>query len=231
MNIISASYRTDLANYYPDKIAKSANNPDNFLVIWTKNPAHSLLNQLNPDMCYLSYTINSYGKDLEPFNIALPDRIDRFNQFADKFTTIWRYDPIGINDKYTITYHEILFEKIAERLNTNRVVISFLDQYPKIRKAIKSKGFRRPNKSEIAILCERLAKIAKKNNIEIQTCAENTSIPKGACIDGNLIAKISDRKVSNDKGYNRKHCGCLQAIDIGSYKHKCKTQCVYCYAK
>lgn len=52
---------------------------------------------------------------------------------------IWRYDPIFFNERYTAAYHLQAFSRIAGALEgyTKRVVISFLDYYPKIRKTWK----------------------------------------------------------------------------------------------
>ena len=48
----------------------------------------------------------------------------------------WRYDPIFLNEKYTIDYHLKSFEHMAARLSgaTKTCVISFIDLYQKVRK-------------------------------------------------------------------------------------------------
>lgn len=47
---------------------------------------------------------------------------------------VWRYDPILLNDTYTVNRHIELFEEMCSLLYTavNHVVISFIDLYQKI---------------------------------------------------------------------------------------------------
>ncbi len=51
---------------------------------------------------------------------------------------IWRYDLILISEKYTVDWHMEQFQMIAEGLEdcTQLCVISFLDEYPRIKKGL-----------------------------------------------------------------------------------------------
>ena len=58
---------------------------------------------------YFQFTLNSYAKDIEP-NVPVKDKevIKTFLTLSSKIgreRVIWRYDPILLNEKYTIEYH------------------------------------------------------------------------------------------------------------------------------
>jgi len=155
--IISASRRTDIPSYYSEwffnRIKEGfvfARNPMNFrqisrikltpdvvdgIVFWTKNPIPMLerLGELKEYMYYFQFTVTPYGKDVEP---NLPKKnselLTGFKRLSDTIGTdriVWRFDPIFINNKYTLDYHIQAFEKIAEELHdyTRKVTISFID--------------------------------------------------------------------------------------------------------
>lgn len=58
-------------------------------------------------------TLTPYGKDIEP---NVPDKhliiteIQQLSQIAGKQAVGWRYDPIFINQKYSIDYHLRAFQ-------------------------------------------------------------------------------------------------------------------------
>lgn len=88
---------------------------------------------------YFQFTLTGYGRDIE---LNLPDKrtqlipaFCRLSGRIGKERVIWRYDPIFINGRYTMEYHWKAFREIADRLAgyTEKVVVSFLDLYAKIR--------------------------------------------------------------------------------------------------
>ena len=89
--------------------------------------------------------------------------------------------------------------------------------------------------AEMYELAERLAEIAHKNHIIVESCAkkinlEQFGIKHGHCIDCNLFERILDCKMDLSKDKNqRPECGCMESIDIGAY-NTCKNGCKYCYA-
>ena len=263
--IISASRKTDIPAFfsdwfinrinegfvcsrnpmYPEKVSRIKLSPDviDCIVFWTKNPIPmiSKLDKLKDYNYYFQFTLTGYDKDIE---INLPDKtklISVFQELSSKIgaeKVIWRYDPILLNDKYTIEYHINTFKEMAKALNgyTKKCVISFLDFYPKINDRINHLNVRKISDKEINYLASELVKIAKANDITIATCAEKIDletlgIEHNACIDGNLIEMICGKKLKSVKKdpSQRELCQCIASRDIGTYG-TCKNGCIYCYA-
>lgn len=262
--IISASRRTDIPAYFSQwwmnrveegyvcvrnpfryhQVSRVSLSPDvvDGIVFWSKNPKPfiSYLGKLNAYMYYFQYTLNAYGNEVETYLPALYSRMETFRQLAKqigKERVIWRYDPILISEKYTVAWHMEQFQMIAEGLEgyTEKCVISFLDEYPRIRKGLKGLNIRGVAEGEIYILARGLSEIAKERGMELATCCEEIDlsdygITHSSCIDGKLIERLLGYQITGrkDKG-QRKGCGCMESIDIGSY-HTCPNGCVYCYA-
>ncbi len=263
--IISASRRTDIPAFYSDwflnrlqegyalvrnplnihQASKIKLTPDvvDFIVFWTKNPEPLLLklDKLKDYNYYFQFTLTSYDSDIEE-NVPKKGKyvIQTFKKLSDKIgknRVIWRYDPILLNDKYTIDYHTKNFEKIAKQLSdyTEKCTISFLDLYKKTEKNLSGCNITPFNEQLIRILAKNLSEIAHSYDLDIDTCSENIDLSEfqikhARCIDADLMEKLTDYKfkVSKDKN-QRKECGCVESIDIGAY-NTCKNGCRYCYA-
>ena len=170
--ILSVSRRTDIPNYYSEWLARRfregflcVRNPmDHYqvsrinlspevidcIVFWTKNPVPMFpyLDEFSRYMYYFQFTLTGYGREIEP---GLPDKkkvlIPAFRELADRIgkeRMVWRYDPVFLSDRYTLDYHVKAFAQIAEALagKTQRVVISFLDDYDKTKRNMKGYGIR-----------------------------------------------------------------------------------------
>ncbi|WP_312370776.1 DUF1848 domain-containing protein [Lachnoclostridium sp.] len=264
--ILSVSRRTDIPNYYmewflerlkeevvciknpynPHQISKIPLRKEDIdcIVFWTKHPRGLIehISELNEFMYYIHFTLSGYGKDIEP---SLPDKrtvlIPQFLYLAEKLgkeRMVWRYDPIMINGRYTVEYHKKAFKQIATALDgaTNRVVISFLDLYRKMKKREnKNDPFREVTKEEIYELSTEFVNIAKQHHMTVMTCSEEISldylgIEHGCCIDKSKIEELVGYKLKAKKDNNQRvACGCMQSIDIGSYD-TCPSGCIYCYA-
>lgn len=263
--ILSASRRTDLPNYYAqwfiDKIKAGyccVRNPMNprqisridlspqvvdCIVFWTKNPANMIphLEKLRDYIYYFQFTLTGYGRDIEP---NLPDKreklIPTFQELSKRIgkeRVIWRYDPIFLNEKYTADYHRKAFGEIADRLagHTERVVISFVDMYAKIRKNAAEYVIGEMSQSEMTRLAAEMARIASDHDLLIESCAEQIhlgalGIRHGSCIDQSLIERLLGCGLAGGKDKNqRKECGCFESVDIGAY-NTCLNGCKYCYA-
>lgn len=262
--IISVSRRTDIPAFYSEwffnrikegfvyvrnpinknQISKISLLPDDVdcFVFWSKNPKPLLskLDELNNYHFYFLFTINSYGKDLEP---SVPGKKNIINTFIElserigKEKVIWRYDPILISKKYTIEYHFKYFESIAKLISpyTEKCVISFIDLYEKCKRNLKATDVRELSEEEILTITKGLKKISNKYNLSLKTCAESIELEflgvgHNRCIDNLLIERILGKqiKVSKDKN-QRDLCGCIESVDIGAY-NTCLHGCLYCYA-
>ncbi len=264
--IISVSKRTDIPSFYGEWFINRlkegyviVNNPyDNnryyevdltidavdIIVFWTKNPIPFLKHLVTIDEMgykyYFQYTITPYGKEMET---ALPSKEKLISAFIEiskkigKDRMVWRYDPIIINDIYTIDYHTEKFDKMAKELArfASKCIISFVDSYKNVMNKNGNDIGYQTNNDNIYKLAESFRKISQKYQLTIVTCAEeidlcNFDIIHGACIDKKMIEGILNANIEStmDK-YSRNSCNCIESIDIGTY-NSCANGCKYCYA-
>ncbi len=263
--ILSVSRRTDIPNYYSDwfinrikdkylyvknpmnahQISKIDLSPEivDCIVFWTKNPINMLdkLDDLKDYQYYFQITLTGYGKDVEP---GLPDKnkelIPAFKELSERIgkkRTIWRYDPILINRKYTKEYHYRAFTKIADALKdyTEKVVISFVDLYAKTQRNTAGLMIENTGDEEMLEIAARLAGIAHERGLQIESCAEaidlaSAGVNHGHCIDKSLIEELLGCPLKGGKDKNqRPECGCMESVEVGAY-NTCKNGCKYCYA-
>jgi DNA repair photolyase len=262
--IISASRRTDIPAYYSDWMLNRikerfvyVRNPMNLhqvskiklapevvdaIVFWSKNPQPMLdkLRFFNEYAYYFQFTLNPYEKDIEPHLPLKNEIIETFKKLSDTIgpeKIIWRYDPVFLNNQYTVSYHIDSFSELAYKLrgHTKKVTFSFIDFYKKIVENIKSNGIMTVPTEEKNIIAENFSKISVENNFLIDTCAEDIDLSKynidhARCIDDRLITKITGYKFTVEKDKNQRlECGCVGSIDIGEY-NSCPNGCIYCYA-
>lgn len=262
--IISASRRTDVPNYYgdwfyerlkegyvlvrnpmnPRQISKIPLSPElvDCIVFWTKNPANMMvrLEELDAYSYYFQFTLNGYGRETEPGLPEVDALLETFCRLSEKLgreRVVWRYDPVFFSKEFTMDYHVETFCRLAERLtgHTEKVVISFLDMYAKIRKSMAAAGIEEPAVQDARRLAKELARIAGKYGMRIESCAERIAlqdigVAHGSCIDRALIERIIGCRLKGGKDKNqRQECGCMESIDIGAYD-TCGNGCRYCYA-
>jgi len=262
--ILSASRRTDIPAFFHEwffkrieerfvlvrnpmnagQVRKVALAPDlvDCIVFWTKNPEAMIpsLGKLDGYHYYFQFTLTPYGRDVEAY---LPDKakiIDTFKRLSDRLGAhrlVWRYDPIFVNPRYSVSCHAESFGAMANALcgYAEKVTISFIDLYSKTERnmvghAMETIGLE--TKHEIA---RQLAATARENSFAIDTCAENVELSRygishAKCIDDNLVGRIigCPLDIGKDKS-QRLECGCVASIDIGAY-NTCRHGCLYCYA-
>lgn len=262
--IVSASRRTDIPAWYADwffhrvtegtVLVKNPFNPRQIraislappavdaIVFWTKNP-HPMLDRLallNDYTYYFQFTLNAYLQDIEahlPPKPALRDTFIRLSDIIGPEKIIWRYDPVLLNDTYTVSYHIDHFGETARNLRgyTGKVVFSFIDFYKSIAKAVQRLGIKPFGIDDKHTIAAQFAAIAGEHGLSIETCAEDIDlseygIPHGHCIDTNLIAALRGCPLTIGRDKNqRSPCGCAASVDIGAY-HSCQNGCAYCYA-
>lgn len=262
--IISASRRTDIPAFYSgwflNRIREGyalVPNPYNSrllsrvkltpdvvdcIVFWTKNPYPMLdkLDALHGYPYYFQYTLNPYGKEIEPNLPPLEKRIETFKRLSDKIgkeKVIWRYDPIFTSPEYSIGFHQEAFARIARALrnHTEKCMLGFIDHYPHIRKAVEARGIHPLKPEEIEAMAVSFKDTVGPYPIELNTCTAKVNlahlgIPGGLCIDGALVERIAGYPVQGKKDKNQRNvCRCIESIDIGMYE-SCLHGCLYCYA-
>lgn len=262
--IISASRRTDIPAFFsdwflnriregdvyvrnpmnPHQVSRISLAPEvvDCIVFWSKNPAPMAgkLKRLEEYLYYFQFTLNAYGRDMEAHLPPLNDRIDTFIRLSEQLgrhRVIWRYDPVIVNGRYPVEWHEERFGYIADRLqdHTEKVTISFIDLYPKIAGSIRGKDVHELSHGQKETLAESLSGIAHAHKLRIDTCAEDIDldaygIEHARCIDDRLISRLLGCALNVGKDKNqRPACGCVSSIDIGLYD-TCQNGCAYCYA-
>jgi len=262
--IISASRRTDIPAFYSEwffhrinegfalvrnpmnnsQIRKVSLAPDDVdcIVFWTKNPSAIIphLDTLEKYHYYFQFTITPYGQDIEPGLPGKTEIMDTFRRLSEKLgahRVIWRYDPILINEQYTIPYHIEHFSRMAQTLKgyTEKVTISFVDFYSKTEKNMSKLKIERINSEIKNDIAKQFAAIAHENSFAIDTCAEDIELSQygithAKCIDAALVERITGHSLKTKKDKSqRPECGCAVSVDIGAY-NTCRHGCLYCYA-
>ena len=252
--IISASRRTDIPAFYADwmltrlregfVVVPHPRRPDHFrrvslgrnvvdcLVFWSKNPAPMLKRLEELKMLgypfYFQFTITPYGKELEP---GLPPKREILNTFRTMSRRIgcervvWRYDPILMSNRFSVSDHVDAFSKMAAYLSgfTDQCIISFLDIYRKNARRLNVKGIRAPTVEEVETLAASFAGIARRSGFSLATCCEKWDLSRydighARCIDPIRIVRLLGAPIRERKHKGqRADCGCVESVDIGCY--------------
>ncbi|MBQ0050979.1 MAG: DUF1848 domain-containing protein [Treponema sp.] len=210
------------------------------LVFCTKNPEPMLeyLDELKNFPLYFHVTITPYGKEVEP---NVPDKnqvMENFIKLSQKLGkdhVVWRYDPIFIDENYSVAAHIRFFKEMCEKLAsyTNRCIISFIDLYEKTKRNFP--GVKEVSESDQKFIAGAFSSIAAKNGIQIESCAEKIDLTAqgvvpGACVSKEIVEKLTNVRLKiSAKSNLRKHCICLPTRDI-AYYNCCPHLCKYCYA-
>lgn len=227
--------------YDPKRITYYDLNKDvvDVICFCTKNPKPMLsrLDELKEFRQFWHVTITPYDRDIEPYVPLVKNVIKSFRELSLKVgwqAVVWRYDPIFINEKYTLDYHLNAFHYIAKHLSgyTNQCIISFIDLYKKTKKNC-------PSIKEVSIkeqeqFVKECVKIAKEYHIEVYTCLENKNLEKyevhvQGCMTKNVLKKALNIDLNTKSHQIRNGCDCLLGNDIGAY-NTCLHGCLYCYA-
>ena len=260
--ILSASRRTDIPAYYSEwfinrlqagfvltrnpmnhvQVSKIILDPEviGCIVFWTKDPLNMLdkldvIDRLGYKY-YFQFTVTPYDKSVEKGLRNKEEIIKTFCELSDRIgkdKVIWRYDPIILNDMFSLSYHKEQFTRLCSKLGryTGQCIISFVDIYSKLRTDI----LREISMDEMIELGKMVSSIAKDFGITVKACCEKEflyeyGIKQAHCIDKELIENICGYSPDLKRDKNqRDSCGCYESIDIGAY-NTCRNGCVYCYA-
>jgi len=215
------------------------------IVFWTKNPENFLSCLPEIDALgysyYFLFTLTPYDATLEP---GVPEKVKilevfrQLSRFVGPERVVWRYDPVVLTDRLTPEWHTAAFSRLAGQLSgyTERCIISFLDDYRKIRSRMRDSRYVLPDTAAMGELAARFADAAGKQGIALLTCCHDIDLSQhgimhSRCIDADLVERISGRRLLRvKKDSSQRHaCGCVASRDIGSY-NTCGHGCLYCYA-
>lgn len=261
--IINTGGRTDTVQYYtewllrrfsegyvlsrnplfPNKVTRYELTPDKVdcVVFCSKNykpilgRLHEITDRFNT---YFYYTITAYDKDIEPGVPSIEESMRTLVELSKKVgrqRIAWRYDPVLLTEKYTISRHMETFEQMAKILSPyiDRCIFSFVEMHKKLE----------ANMPELIPLTEQdmdnlaqgLGAIAEKYGIYIQTCGTNGDytrygIQASGCMTLDILGRANgiEFKSLKHKGM-RQGCHCIESRDIGAYD-TCMNGCKYCYA-
>ena len=242
MNRIRAGFVLVRNPYDPKRITRYELSPDvvDCIAFCTKNPEPMLkyLDELKKFHQYWFVTITPYGKDVEP-NVPPKEKVMQDFIALSEVVGIdcvgWRYDPIFIDNTYTIERHIATFEQMCKTLSgvTKVCVISFIDLYEKVKRNFPQA--REVTQSERIELGRKFAEIGKRYGITVKACAEGTELaPYGVDCSGCMTqqtfeAAIGSRLIVPKRKSQRAQCSCVLGTDIGAYD-TCGHLCRYCYA-
>ena len=123
MNRLKYGY-VDVRNpYYHNLVSRIYFKDVELILFCTKNPIPLLkyIKDINKTIL-LHVTITPYNKDIEPNVIdkrKIIEAIKEISKTIDSKNIVIRYDPIFINDKYTIDYHIKAFKKLTSLLDNS----------------------------------------------------------------------------------------------------------------
>lgn len=242
-NRIKEGYAMVRNPYYPEQVLKYRLSPEvvDIVVFCTKNPEPMMgrLECLKDYSQFWSVTITPYGRDIEPNVPSAITVMESFKKLAVKVgvnAVSWRYDPVFIDEKYSLEFHLEAFRKMAEVLSgyTKYCVVSFIDLYEKTKRNFK--GVRNVSRSEQERLVTEMVTIGKMYGITIKLCCENPELARfGADISGCVTKEVLEQAAGysfvlpKNKKLARPECECLLGNDIGVY-NTCGHGCLYCYA-
>ena len=242
LNRIKEGYVLVRNPYYRNQVTRYSLSPQlvDCLAFCTKNP-HPLmahLDVLDKFKQFWFITITPYGKDLEPNVPPIDQVIEDFKVLSKHLgvnAVALRYDPILLNDNFTIEKHVYAFDKLLSQLQgyTKDVTISFLDMYDKVKH--NAPNIRTLTDEEQNVIGSEFAKIGKKYGMVIHACCEKKELAEyGIDISGCMSQEIVEKAIGYSlnaprNGSKRESCNCLMGNDIGMY-NTCMHLCKYCYA-
>lgn len=243
--ILSVSRRTDIPALYMDwflnrlsegyvrvqnpmnrkQVREIAFSDVDLIVFWTKNPEFILKHhKLIKRPFFLQLTITPYNEYEERLDKSqVIDHTISLSKIIGKERIIWRYDPIIVNDLYTVDHHLQAFEELCQQLHcfVDHIIISTYQDYRHLNID--------HNQFETYALVSELSNIAKKYNLTMQACVSNTSVKQGSCLDADYLYRVFSLTGLKEDKNQRKGCHCVESIDIGAYS-TCIHGCKYCYA-
>ena len=227
--------------FYPKLVSRIYFSDVDAIMFCTKNPIPILpyLEKIDKPKIF-HITLTPYLKDIEtrvPDKVKIIEAIKQVSTMLGSEYTYVRYDPVFINDKYTIDYHIKMFERMCKQLEgyITHIIISFLDDYKNVRKNLKILNPKVLTREDYKKIGENFANIAKEHHMTVQTCFEEENLVeygfiKEECLGIELAKKLTGKeKFKKWKARTGGKCNCVELVDIGVY-NTCSHFCKYCYA-
>ena len=208
------------------------------IMFCTKNPVPIVkyLKEIEKPILF-HVTITPYKKEIENNVIAKTKIIEAVKEISNIVgidNLYIRYDPIFINDDYTVNYHCKAFERLCSLLDgyTKHIIVSFMDEYKNVIKNRNILRYKKLTDDDYKRIGSSFSKSAKKHDITVQTCMEEHDLVeygfiKGECLSHVLAYKLTGK--TDFKSWKARKCNCVEMVDIGAY-NTCNHLCRYCYA-
>lgn len=241
-NRLRAGYVLVRNPYRPDWVTRYELTPElvDCIAFCTKNPAPMLPlpEELRAFHQYWFVTITPYGKDAEPHVPPKEQVMQSFMQLSETLGADcvgWRYDPIFVDETYTVERHLRDFSAMCRTLAgyTKTCVISFIDLYEKVQRNFPQ--LRAVTPEERITIGKAFAETAKPYGITVRACAEGSDLAPygvdcGGCMTKEIFeTAIRQRLLIPNRKSQRAACACVLGTDIGAY-NSCGHLCRYCYA-
>lgn len=258
--ILNVSGRTDIVAFYskwflnrlkegyvdvrnpfnPNLVSRIDFDDVDLILFCTKNPIPIVDKLGDIKIPYIFHvTITPYKDDIEPNLPSKSKIIEAVKKISTRvgIDNIYvRYDPIFISEKYNIEYHIKAFTKLCSLLKgyVKTIIVSFIDNYKNVRKNLPYLKYRSFTEEDYKLIGENFSKIAKDNNMVIQTCFEERNLTeygfiKGECMSKKLAFKLTGKTYKKWQARKGNACNCVELVDIGVY-NSCNHLCKYCYA-
>ena len=210
----------DVRNPFNPKLVSRINFCDVDLILFcTKNPIPILKDLAKIKIPFIfQVTITPYKNDIEPNVPSKKNIIEAFKKISaiiGKENIYIRYDPVFLSDKYNIHYHVKAFDKLCKLLNgyVKTIIISFLDEYKNVIKNKNILKYRKFTKSDYEEIGKNFSKIARLNDMTVQTCFEDNNLVLPLVVLEELDGL---KRAEGEKGANARAAG----RKLESYKQK-----------
>lgn len=226
--------------FYKEMVSRIYFEDVDAILFCTKNPIPIIkdLKEIKHPILF-HITLTPYKKDIEP---NVPDKkeiikaIKEISKIIGKENLYIRYDPIFINDNYTLEYHIKSFDSLCDILDgyVEHFIVSFIDDYKNVRKNKKILNKKELSYDDYRKIGICFSNSAKKHNMTVQTCAEDFNLIefgfiKEECLSKELAKKITGKTFKRWNARKNVNCKCVEMVDIGEY-NSCNHLCKYCYA-
>ena len=226
--------------FYPDQVSRIYFDDVDAILFCTKNPIPILefLSEIQKPILF-HVTLTPYKNNIEP-NVPpkgkIIEAIKKVSDIIGSDHVCIRYDPIFLNEQYSIQYHKQAFEHLCSLLEgyTKTMIVSFIDDYKNVRNNIKILQMKEFTERDFKEIGTSFSESARKHGMTVQTCFEKRDLTeygfvKGDCLSATLAYQLTGKIYKKWKARKGNLCNCVEMVDIGVY-NTCRHFCRYCYA-